>query len=123
MVAGEVMKRAVVLLLSLAATPVPAANQLGTLRVGEYRCELPGDATGPSRFPVAEEHFTVTNASSYRTAQGGGSYLLTGNRLVMTSGPKRGQKYTRFSDNFLRKLDAEGKETDLRCVRRTLNGG
>jgi hypothetical protein len=118
------MKRlALPLLALLLAVPATGQGRLGTLRVGEYRCELPGDAAGPSRHPVPEEHFEVLNASSYRTAQGGGTYLLTGNRLIMTSGPKRGQKYTRFSDNFLRKLDEAGNESPLRCVRRTLNGG
>jgi hypothetical protein len=109
------------------ASAVPAAaapgGRLATIPVGEYHCELPGDAVGPSRIPVPEESFDIRNASSYANAQGAGSYLLTGNTLVMTGGPKRGARYLRLSDNFLRKLDASGEPGTLRCVRRTRNGG
>jgi hypothetical protein len=111
----------------LFATAMPAAaastGRLATIPVGEYRCELPGDATGPSRFPVPEENFEIRNASSYANATGAGSYLLIGDTLVMTGGPKRGSRYLRLSDNFLRKIDATGKPGALRCVRRTRNGG
>jgi hypothetical protein len=65
---------------------------------------------------------TLRNASTYVAAEGAGSYLLTGDRLVMTSGPRRGDRYRRVSNNFLRKLDAAGAETGLRCVRRTTYG-
>ena len=41
--------------------------------------------------------------------------------LVLTSGPKRGQKFHRISANFLRKLGPDGKDSDLRCVRRVIN--
>ncbi len=112
-------------LLLAAAMPAAAAStgRLDTLPVGEYRCELPGDATGPSRFPVPEESFEIRNASSYANSGGAGSYLLIGNTLVMTGGPKRGARYLRLSDNFLRKIDATGEPGTLRCVRRTRNGG
>jgi hypothetical protein len=115
------MKRFGILLGILLAAPALAApgGRIDTIHPGEYTCELPGDATGPAGFPVAEESFTVTSGSSYATAHGRGSYLLTGDLMVMTSGPKRGQKYNRLSDNFLRKLQADGAESTLRCVRRT----
>ena len=122
------MKRLGILLGILLAAPTLSAPALGapggpidTILPGEYACELPGDATGPVGFPVAEEAFSITSGSSYATTRGGGSYLLTGDLLVMTSGPKRGQKYNRLSDNFLRKLNADGAESTLRCVRRTRN--
>jgi hypothetical protein len=112
-------------LLLIIAVPAASAatGRLDTLPVGEYRCELPGDATGPSRFPVLEESFEIRNASSYANAAGAGSYLLIGDKLVMTGGPKRGSRYLRLSDNFLRKIDATGEPGTLRCVRRTRNGG
>jgi len=94
-------------------------GRLGTLPIGEYRCELPGDATGLGGHPVPDENFAIRNASSYANAVGSGSYLLTGETVVMTSGPKRGAQYRRLSDNFLRKLDKTGQETRLRCVRRS----
>ena len=112
------------LMLALVAPAVAApGGRLDTIPVGEYRCELPGDATGPSRFPVPEESFEIRNASSYANGAGAGSYLLTGDTLVMTGGPKRGSRYRRLSDNFLRKIDESGEPGKLRCVRRTRNGG
>jgi hypothetical protein len=34
----------------------------------------------------------------------------------MTSGPKRGARYHRLSEGFLRKQKADGSDSDLRCV-------
>jgi hypothetical protein len=119
------MKHAVLLLGILCSGSAFAApgDSLDTMNRGDYFCELPGDATGRAGFPVAEEAFTITTGSSYSTARGSGSYLLVGDRLTMTSGPKRGQKYKRLSDNFLRKLESDGSEGKLRCVRRMrING-
>jgi hypothetical protein len=106
-----------VLFVGSAASAAPG-GRLATLPVGEYRCELPGDAIGPGGHPVPEETFAIRNASTYVAANGAGSYLLTGDRLIMTSGPKRGAVYHRISNNFLRKLDAQGEDSPLRCVRR-----
>jgi hypothetical protein len=125
---GPAMPRFAILVSLGLALPISGAaaaapgGRLATLPVGEYRCELPGDATGPSGRPVSEETFAIRNASTYVAAEGAGSYLLTGDRLVMTSGPRRGDRYRRVSNNFLRKLDAAGAETGLRCVRRTTYG-
>ena len=47
--------------------------------------------------------------------------LLPQHDLVLTSGPKNGNRYRRVSDNFLRKLDGAGKESNLRCVRQVQN--
>jgi hypothetical protein len=101
------------------ATPALAApgGPIDTVHRGGYACSLPGDATGPAGFPVAEEGFEVLSGSNYATAEGRGSYLLTGDLLTFTSGPKRGQKFNRISSNFLRKLAPDGAETTLRCVR------
>ncbi|MEO5587752.1 MAG: elongation factor P [Novosphingobium sp.] len=111
------------LLSIVAAGPALAApgGPIDTIHRGEYYCELPGDATGPAGYPVAEEGFEILSGSSYATASGGGAYLLTGDLLVMTSGPKRGQRFNRLSSNFLRKLAPDGTESPLRCVRRTRN--
>jgi hypothetical protein len=102
----------------LAAAP---GGTLGTLLLGEFVCELPGNAEGPVGVPVPDEDFTVLNASSYRTATGSGNYLLLGDRLIMTSGPLRDAQYHRISEKFLRKLDASGKDSRLRCVLRVAN--
>lgn len=108
-------------LFAASAASAAPGGRLATLPVGEYRCELPGDAAGPSGHPVPEENFSIRNASTYIDAGGAGSYLLTGERLVMTSGPKRGNRYRRVTDNFLRKVDADGRDTSLRCVRHSAN--
>ncbi|MFT4028021.1 MAG: hypothetical protein QM676_14675 [Novosphingobium sp.] len=118
------MKRALALIGLACAGPALAnqpAGALDTIHRGDYYCELPGDATTLAGFIVPEESFTITNGSSYMTSAGGGSYLLIGDVLTMTSGPKRGQKFSRISDNFLRKLESDGAESTLRCVRRTRN--
>jgi hypothetical protein len=101
---------------------LPISGAAAAAPGGRLATLLPGDATGPSGRPVSEETFAIRNASTYVAAEGAGSYLLTGDRLVMTSGPRRGDRYRRVSNNFLRKLDAAGAETGLRCVRRTTYG-
>ena len=112
-----------ILLGVVVASPAAAApgGPIDTIHRGEYHCELPGDATGPAGYPLPDEGFEILSGSSYMTAKGGGAYLLTGDLLVMTSGPKRGQRYNRLSSNFLRKLAPDGTETTLRCVRRIRN--
>ena len=107
-------------LLPAAGLAAPGGD-IVTLPTGEYLCELPGDAMGPAGQPVKGEAFTIVNASSYRAGGAMGSYLLTGDMLTMTSGPKNGARYRRISTHFLRKLDQVGAESTLRCVRRTAN--
>ena len=99
---------------SAAAAPTSA---IATLPHGVYVCELAGDALGEAGHPIAAEGFTITHSSSYLVGNEMGSYLLTGTLLTMTSGPKQGQIYRRKSENFLRKLSADGSETSLRCIR------
>ena len=82
---------------------------------------MPGDASAAAGYRVQTEDFTIVNSNTYYSANGRGTYLLTGDLLVLTSGPKRGYKYNRISDNFLRKLSPDGKDSALRCVRRVLN--
>lgn len=106
--------------LSAAALAVPG-GPIDVLAPAAYQCEMPGDASGPAGYRVASEDFTIVNSNTYYTAQGRGTYLLTGDLLVLTSGPKRGFKYNRISDNFLRKLGPDGKDSALRCVRKVLN--
>ncbi len=121
------MNRALILLAGLAACapaqtirPVPG-GEIGVLQQGLYVCELPGDATGAAGIRQQAQDFTVRNGSRYSTAEGIGTYLLTGDLVEMTSGPKKGQQFRQLSDNFLRALDATAKETDLRCVRQVQN--
>lgn len=114
------MKPGLFILGALLAGPALAApgGPIDTIHRGSYACALPGDATGPVSHPVPAEDFEVLTGSSYGTTDGRGSYLLTGDVLTMTSGPKRGQKFNRLSSNFLRKLAPDGTDSKLRCVRR-----
>ena len=122
--AGKCFRQAGAIALALLlAGPVTAApgGDMETLPIGDYVCELPGDATGPAGLHVPVEDFTVVTASSYRSAGAMGSYLLAEDQLIMTSGPLKGKRYNRQSEGFLRKLDDQGNPGDLRCVRRKRN--
>lgn len=103
-----------------AALAVPG-GPIDLLAPAAYACEMPGDATNAAGYRVDAENFAIANSTSYFTPEGRGTYLLTGDDLVLTSGPKNGNRYHRVSDNFLRKLGPDGKETELRCVRKVLN--
>ena len=117
------MTSALTLMALLAASPSLGApgGPIDTLQLGDYVCEMPGDATGPAGYRVEEEDFTVTNASSYVARGGRGSYLLTGDQVTITSGPKKGQRFHRVSASFLRLVQADGSDSNLRCVRQVSN--
>ena len=111
---------ALALLLAGPATAAPGGD-METMPIGDYICELPGDATGSAGIHVPGEDFTVVTASSYRAGDAMGSYLLTGGQLTMTGGPLQGKRYKRQSEGFVRKLDDQGMPSELRCVRRKRN--
>ncbi len=111
---------AILLCLALPAHATPG-GPIGSLRAGDYICELPGDATGAAGIRQPQENFRILNANSYQTASGRGAYLLTGDLLAMTSGPKAGQKFRRISDRFLRLIGSDGEDGPLRCVRQVVN--
>lgn len=90
------------------------------LRPGSYVCELPGDAAGAAGIAVDSEAFAIIDAKSYGVGPAHGSYLLLGDQVTMTSGPKRGQTFHRLSGGFLRRTE-RGIDTALRCVRRVTN--
>jgi uncharacterized cupin superfamily protein len=117
------MKRALVTIALLATGPALAApgGPITTLEPGRYVCELPGDATGPAGLRQDDESFVVLNATSYTAPGGRGTYLVTGDMVTITSGPKNGQQFRRISDNFLRRIGPDGQESVLRCVRRVVN--
>ncbi|KHK91210.1 hypothetical protein [Novosphingobium malaysiense] len=95
--------------------PVPG-GRIHTLAIGHYTCEMPGDATGVAGRPVPESSFRVVNASSYKAGGMRGSYLYTGNRVVMTGGKLKGLTLHRISEGFLREIAADGSDGDMRCV-------
>lgn len=121
------MKRALlpVVLLALAAgcasadtvpPPVPG-GLISTLPIGTYTCELAGDAGGLVGKPLPEYEFRVVNASAYKAGGIRGSYLLTGEYVAMTGGKLKGLKLHRLKDTYLRKVEADGSDGEMRCVR------
>lgn len=117
------MKRSLASILALVAAPAMAVpgGQIGFLMPGAFQCERPGDATGAVGLRVPDADFIIVNANSYATPKGRGTYLLTGDLLQLTSGPLYGAKYHRISNNFLHQIGSDGKDTDLRCVRKILS--
>ncbi|MDJ0643713.1 MAG: elongation factor P [Erythrobacter sp.] len=96
--------------------PLPSDGMLRTMPHGIYQCSLPGDAAGRAYEVVADEEFRIRTASSYRDKDGIGTYIMRGDRLTFTRGPKKGQEFRRVGTNQLRKLD-KGEPTKLLCTR------
>lgn len=120
------MRARVLIALSLsviALAPASAEGRLGTLPLGRYLCELPGDAAGLASRPVAGEWFDIVTASSYAAEGGAGTYLLTGDTVIFTRGPMRGARFERHSQRTLRRLDLAGELAKLRCVRTGRSAG
>ena len=69
------------------------------------------------------EDFSIIHASSYAYGAQRGAYLLVGDTVIMTTGPLAGNRYRRLTENFLRKIDLDGRESELRCVRQRLAKG
>ncbi len=114
------MKHRTILAAACAVIAAPAAavpgGEIGTLTLGRYTCELPGDALGPRGRLQPAEDFAIVTGSAYRANGEAGTYLLTGDQVVLTSGPRKGERYHRISDGFLRRQNADGSDGDLRCV-------
>jgi hypothetical protein len=105
-----------------ASRPAPRAatgsgGVLGILQHGLWQCALPGDADGEAFIEVPEEAFRIGTASSYQSAEGEGIYLLRGNELLFTRGPKQNQRFRLRGENTLQKLDPDGNESKLICTR------
>lgn len=92
-------------------------GKLGTLPIGHYLCALPGDADGLAWVPLEDKNFNIGNASTYHTADGSGTYLLTDKRVTFTRGPMKGMKFDRVSSGTLRWIDENGNQSNVRCVR------
>lgn len=97
--------------------PAPGGGMLRTLQRGAWECALPGDAGSAAYVVVPEEGFRIGNASSYTSPAGRGIYLLRGNELVFTRGPKKDERFRRLGDNTLQKLAPDGSLSKLICTR------
>ena len=95
--------------------PVPG-GRIGTLPLGTYTCELPGDPGGVAGKAQKDYEFRIVNASAYKSGGVRGSYLLTGMTVVMTGGKLKGLTLHKISTGFLRQVQKDGTDGDLRCV-------
>lgn len=95
----------------------PSSGILGILQHGTYQCALPGDAGGAAFIGVTEEGFRIGTASSYVNNEGSGIYLLRGNEVLFTRGPKKDQRFLRLGDNTLQKLEVDGSLSRMICTR------
>jgi hypothetical protein len=93
------------------------SGMLGILRHGDWQCALPGDAGGDAFVEVPAEGFRIGTASSYANAEGSGIYLLRGNEVVFTRGPKKDQRFRVLGENTLQKLNPDGSRSKLICTR------
>jgi hypothetical protein len=99
------------------STDAPEGGMLRTMPHGTYQCALPGDAAGEAYLVVPAEGFRIGTASSYRSAQGIGTYLMRGRSLTFTRGPRKGERFYRLGDNQLQRVDADGTRSKLLCTR------
>lgn len=100
-----------------AESPPPVdGGKIGVLVIGPYACETPGDATGKAGVAIPDMAFSVVNGSSYKAQGQRGSYLLTGDTIVFTSGKMAGTRMKRVSRNRLQVVDAQGVPGPVRCV-------
>lgn len=95
----------------------PSGGMLRTLPHGAYECAMPGDAGGRAYEVRADEGFRISTASRYSDKDGTGTYILRGDMLTFTAGPKNGERFKRVGENQLRKTNASGKRGSLLCTR------
>ena len=92
-------------------------GRLDVIDRGYYACETPGDAEIGPGIAASEYDFLVISASRYRTPDGTGSYLRTGDKVQMTSGPKKGEAFEMKGERFLEMTVGKGAELGIRCIR------
>lgn len=100
-----------------AAPGMPSGGMLGILRHGDWECALPGDAGSEAFVPVAAEAFRIGTASSYINPEGSGIYLMRGQEVTFTRGPKKDERFRALGENTLQKLNADGSLSKLICTR------
>jgi len=102
--------------LAAASSIAVAQGPINTVERGAYQCELPGDAAGQASIVQPERSFRIESSSRYSSPQGNGTYLRSGTRLEMTSGPRKGEAYLIVHVGFMRLLQPDGTPGRLRCV-------
>lgn len=94
-----------------------ARDRIGTLPQGRYECGLPGDAAGQAWVVDPAYNFLISSASRYVSAEGRGTYLLTGRDVIFTRGPMKDMRLRRQDSGLLQQVDADGTPGRLRCNR------
>lgn len=105
-------------LIVVATSATASVGRLGTLPHGSYICSLPGDANGPAWRELPDMEFTIGNASTYRTFEGLGTYLMTGKIVTFTRGSMKGMVFYRIADTTLVYREKDDSLGRVRCVRR-----
>ena len=105
-----------VALMAATASAALAQGPIDTVLRGRYVCEMPGNAAVGASVRLPDRSFTIESSSRYAAPQGGGVYLRRGDRMDMTSGPRRGETYLVIRPGVLRERQADGKPGRLRCV-------
>ena len=100
-----------------AQAPPPPGGMLRTKPHGTDQCAPPGGAAGEAYVVVEEEGFSIGTASSYTNSEGRGVYILRGDDLTFTRGPKKGERFERIGTNQLRRVEADGSQGKLLCTR------
>jgi hypothetical protein len=95
----------------------PSSGMLGILQHGNWQCALPGDAGGEAFIEVPDEGFRIGTASSYESPAGSGIYLMRGQEVVFTRGPKKDERFRVLGENTMRKLNPDGTLSKLICTR------
>ena len=118
-IAADMYLRPLIAAATLAQAGVVLAapgGQLDTLPRGNWQCATPGLAGTQPLHLRADLDFKIVIPSSYIRDGERGTYLLTGDRVVFTSGKLRGARFQRVSGNMLRELSHDGQLGEVRCV-------
>lgn len=103
------------LTVATSASAVPG-GKLTTLQLGDWTCEVPGDATV---MPVAKPELsfrTVPDSSYIAPDDTRGSYLRLAGDVTLTSGSFSGRRFVMDGEEIMRELGDGGKAPGIRCV-------
>lgn len=103
------------LTVATSASAVPG-GKLTTLQLGNWTCEVPGDATV---MPIAkpELSFRTVPDSSYIAPDGTrGSYLRLAGELTLTSGSFSGRRFVMDGEEIMREQGRDDEAPAIRCV-------
>lgn len=111
------IRPAAVLLALACALPAQAVSDLDVLPQGSYGCWTAGSAAGPAVIDTPPT-FVIVRGSSYRSAEGGGTYLLASDLLTFTRGPLKDMRLRRTREGFWQQIARDGEPGRLKCSRR-----